>query len=263
MVCDVVDINDYDNDFPHIIKRKRIESDVAEACVMETNFDDANELSEPEKPFSDAWSDIAVSSDVIPQNEQTKNGAVQQPSLLQDSKWLEPSTFHEQTPDVQAESGPCNLHVHADDATCNRDTPAGETSADVETSANKSNQLSHESEITTHPLPCRYGRGGACSNGLMCPAIVKPKPEVETDLTMLSQASALASIACGAGNFAMSYSKASGSRDSTATSGRDTEADKYLIFTTGNQTFTPHQIGIKRIRHSDALGKMSKQAEQR
>ena len=29
------------------------------------------------------------------------------------------------------------------------------------------------------------------------------------------------------------------------------EEDKYLIFTTGRKTYTPHQIGIKRIKHDD------------
>ena len=34
------------------------------------------------------------------------------------------------------------------------------------------------------------------------------------------------------------------------------EGDKYLIFTTGMKTYTPHQIGIKRIHASDANNKM-------
>ena len=34
------------------------------------------------------------------------------------------------------------------------------------------------------------------------------------------------------------------------------EPDKYLIFTTGSLTYTPHQIGIKRMSHEDTIGKM-------
>ena len=55
----------------------------------------------------------------------------------------------------------------------------------------------------------------------------------------------------------------SGTDQATGIAGERPEPDKYLIFTTGSLTYTPHQIGIKRIRHDNAIGKMQKLAQER
>ena len=121
-------------------------------------------------------------------------------------------------------------------------------------SLNESSTIADENKHTdtAHRLPCRFGRGGECSNSILCPA-VKPqvKPQDKPSTSNTTDSPRLSSLLFG--------DETTNAPQSTVENTRD----KYLIFTTGTRTFTPHQIGIKRMRYDDALGKMSKQAESR
>ena len=291
MVSDVPNIADFDNDSPFVIKRKRSEMPVPQADAMNEymmnheSHSDRRGSADSEKLFWQSWQEIDVNKTNISSDLESKGDVKQETVVDPDVQLLEAEEAFDANGGMamrssqsvaKTKSDVASTCAISDDGTtdsvgvnsCSEVNMRKHSSDSVNASRNRdspnlADDVSSTAEVATHPLPCRYGRGGECVNGLMCPPMLKPKSATAVSASDLSEASAIASIACGSGNFAMSFSKAACAQDSTATAQANVEPDKYLIFTTGNETFTPHQIGIKRIRHADALGKMGKQAEQR